>query len=537
MQKRHIMSIVLLLVSSLLVSATADVKEVTDDTSIPFSEYMAQQAKAAIGDDSSVWISYKLTVRPSMADITIDYKYDGNYYTRHGRNYSKEDGIIVRHSPDKRVLLRFNKDDFITPTALRVVDESESISFTSAAIEIEGVSKERSLSMVRNRMDKDAAVKQTWMALLAMHPGNEVSQLLLDTYKTSDQDAKKQALFWYSETLEGEDLGELPSLYSRASDSLKNHFTFIYYNLKSKAGFDRLVGIVKDEDNADTVEKAVFWIGQSERAEALTVLKNLYATRSESNLKEKIIFAISQHDSEDSAQYLQDLARSEANSELRSKAVFWLGQREGAEALELLSELYASEKTPNVQEKIIFSISQMDTPESLEWLRSVAEKDSSEKNRERAIFWIGQHGKEDQAARMLKDLYNSQESDELKEKIIFSISQTDSPEMESFLEQLIRNERSVGLRGKALFWLSQSGDEGQTVELLSSLYPEEKSREIKEKIIFNLSQIGLSKARGMLKQIAESDTDSDMRKKALYWLTQSGGDEAAEILEDTLLKK
>ena len=57
---------------------------------------------------------------------------------------------------------------------------------------------------------------------------------------------------------------------------------------------------------------------------------------------------------------------------------------------------------------------------------------------------------------------------------------------------------------------------------------------MKEQLIFVYSQRKDPQAVDKLIQIAKSDTSPEMRKKALFWLSQSKDPRAAKVLEDVI---
>jgi HEAT repeat protein len=57
---------------------------------------------------------------------------------------------------------------------------------------------------------------------------------------------------------------------------------------------------------------------------------------------------------------------------------------------------------------------------------------------------------------------------------------------------------------------------------------------MREQVIFVLSQRGDKAAADKLFEIAKSDPDKELRKKALFWLGQMDDPRVAEVLQDIL---
>jgi HEAT repeat protein len=116
--------------------------------------------------------------------------------------------------------------------------------------------------------------------------------------------------------------------------------------------------------------------------------------------------------------------------------------------------------------------------------------------------------------------------------VIFAVSQAGGSEETAWLIGLARNPKnSVEVRKKAIFWASQSR---ASATELGSLYGALTEPELKGQTIFALSQVKEPGAFDQLATIARKDPDSEMRKKALFWLGQSKDPRAADLIEQML---
>ena len=79
---------------------------------------------------------------------------------------------------------------------------------------------------------------------------------------------------------------------------------------------------------------------------------------------------------------------------------------------------------------------------------------------------------------------------------------------------------SVETRKQALF---SAGQAGVSTAALSALYPRLNERQLKEQLIWVMSQKRDPAAATRLMEIAKSDPDRELRKKAIFWLGQSKG--------------
>jgi HEAT repeat protein len=269
---------------------------------------------------------------------------------------------------------------------------------------------------------------------------------------------------------------------------------------------------------------------------AIPILKKVLARRDEGSLclRRKAVFMVSQHESGETEQILLDAARTDPDQEVRSQAVFWLSQTNSPRVVPLIDSILRSATDPVLQEKAIFALSQQNSPRARQALRDYALRGGvSDDLREKAIFWISQ-GSEPDRFEFLKSLYGQMKTEALRDKILFAMSQIDSQESRQWLLQIAGDEReTIDLRKKALFWVGQSNYPGPE---LYALYEKMPNKEMKEQLIFVFSQRNERSAVDKLFEIARGETDRELRKKALFWLSQSNDPRVPEFLAKILEK-
>ena len=90
-------------------------------------------------------------------------------------------------------------------------------------------------------------------------------------------------------------------------------------------------------------------------------------------------------------------------------------------------------------------------------------------------------------------------------------------------------------RKQAVFWLGQAA--GNATASLDSLARDERVDEpVREQAVFALSQRPRDEGVPALIQIAKSNSDPALRKKALFWLGESGDPRAIDVFEEILTK-
>ncbi len=292
----------------------------------------------------------------------------------------------------------------------------------------------------------------------------------------------------------------------------------------------------KDEDDDDRIE-ALNALMQMNADQAMPILKKVLERRDPCSelLRRKAVFLISQKRTEESADILLKAAKTDPDTETRSQAVFWLSQVPGDKAEEFLLGIIRDSKDEEVQERALFSLSQRKSERAQQALRDFASRtDAAPQLRERAIFWIGQRRTEENA-KFLRDAFAKSDNDDVRERILFSLAQMKGMGNDTFiLDQSTNPKLSIDIRKRALFWASQQGM--VSTAQLASIYDKNTENEMREQVVFALAQRGNKDpgAVDKLLEIAKTEKNADLRKKAIFWLGQSKDPRAAKLLQELI---
>jgi HEAT repeat protein len=251
------------------------------------------------------------------------------------------------------------------------------------------------------------------------------------------------------------------------------------------------------------------------------------------NLRRKAVFLVSQKRTSEREEILLAAAREDPDLEVRMQAVYWLSQVRTDRAVEALDSILQSGTETELQERAIFALSQHRSERAGEILREYAERqDTPIELRGNAIHWLGQH-RSTRNTSYLRDLYARLDDPELKEKAMFALSQTRSRENAEFLLGIALDDaESVDVRKKALFW---SGQMRIVTQELFDLYNQVTEREMKEQLIFVYSQRRRDDAAiEKLIDIVRNETDTELRRRAIFWLGQTNDPRAIAVLEEII---
>ncbi len=293
-------------------------------------------------------------------------------------------------------------------------------------------------------------------------------------------------------------------------------------------------GCATDDDN-DLRVAALNALLQMDADRALPVLRQVLARRDSCSapLRRKAVFLVSQKRTPETEDILTGVARNDPDPEVREQAVFWLSQVPTDKAVSALEDVLRTSRDPSLREKALFALSQHSSPRASELLRSFAQDDAQPQDiRSKAIFWIGQRSSAENA-RFLRALFTRLQQPELKERTLFALSQMSGEGNERWLLDIARDgQQAIEVRKKALFWAGQS--HALPAADLAGLYDSLAEREMKEQMIFVLAQRPNGEGLDKLIDIARHDQDVELRKKAIFWLSQSHDPRVVKVLQDII---
>ncbi|HET7464014.1 MAG TPA: HEAT repeat domain-containing protein [Longimicrobium sp.] len=121
------------------------------------------------------------------------------------------------------------------------------------------------------------------------------------------------------------------------------------------------------------------------------------------------------------------------------------------------------------------------------------------------------------------------------EEAIVPATLADSVTVWPALLRIARNDaRPENTRRSAVFWLGQQAGEHITRELASFVNDSDEDRELRKHAVFALSQRPRDEAVPELVRIARTHRDPEIRKAAMFWLGQSGDPRALALFEEIL---
>ena len=173
-----------------------------------------------------------------------------------------------------------------------------------------------------------------------------------------------------------------------------------------------------------------------------------------------------------------------------------------------------------LRRKALFLVSQKQTSETANILMNAARSDPDPEVREKAVFWLSQVPG---STPLLEGILSGNGDENIKEQALFALSQQDEARAQQVLRDFaLRESENPDLREKAIFWLGQRPS-SQNTEFLRNLYHQIKNQDLREKVLFSLSQqSGVGNQQWLMNIAVDPKEDIELRKKALFWASQSG---------------
>ncbi|HKW42473.1 MAG TPA: HEAT repeat domain-containing protein [Gemmatimonadales bacterium] len=290
-------------------------------------------------------------------------------------------------------------------------------------------------------------------------------------------------------------------------------------------------GSCPSEDDEDDMRVAALnGLLQMDAANAVPILKKVLARRDACStaLRRKAVFILSQKRGAETEDMLLDVARNDPDPEVRQQAVFWLSQVGSERAVSALDSILRTTGDAELREKALFSLSQIHNTRASQILRDYAGNERAPEDAREKAIFWLGQQRSPENAAFLRALYAKLTAEDLKEKVIFSLSQMGGTDNGRWLMDIALNEREPIEMRKKA--LFWAGQSGGDLSQLVELYGRMQNQEMKEQLIFVYSQRHEAAALDALIKIAKTEPDRELRKKAIFWLGQSHDPRAAQVL-------
>lgn len=248
---------------------------------------------------------------------------------------------------------------------------------------------------------------------------------------------------------------------------LRRMAVFVLAQHVSEDNVDLLLDVARNDPSPELRQQAVMWLSAVPGERTLSALQDILRTSSDPEIQSRAILALAQFSDPRATATLRDYAlRRDVPAEQRAQAVFWLGQR-GPENEAVLREIYASTTELEIKERVLFSLAQAGGEANTTWLMRVArDTEEPMELRKKALHWAASQGiataelaslyeqlpedelreqliyvlaerNEPAAVDRLLEIARSEENMELRKRAIFWLSQSNDPRVAELLLEII----------------------------------------------------------------------------------------------------
>jgi HEAT repeat protein len=219
--------------------------------------------------------------------------------------------------------------------------------------------------------------------------------------------------------------------------------------------------------------------------------------------------------------------------EINNIPIFWLDIIRIEESITFLEKCFNSKYigSDKVKDTLVTAVGiHGPNPKAFNFLKNVLTGNYAAKVRKSAAFWISQQQSPEVAKVLERTVYNDRSS-AVRENAVFGLYLVKCKEADDALVKLARKGKDKHVRKKAIFWLGQKAVK-RTVEILEDMVNDDTDTDIQKAVVFAISQHPDGVSR--LIKIAKTHRSLNVRKQAIFWLSQSDDPQALDTILDII---
>ncbi len=218
---------------------------------------------------------------------------------------------------------------------------------------------------------------------------------------------------------------------------------------------------------------------------------------------------------------------------------YWLNDVKPAESIRYLTGLAktpgASREEQRRDNSAVSAIALHADPSADSALESLTAVDQPDAIRRNAVFWLG-NARGRRGFEIVSRIARTDPNDKLREHAVFALTQNKDPEAIRTVVDIARNDKAPKVREQALFWLAQRATRQVAETELQRAIDNDPETEVKKKAVFGLTQMPGNEGIPLLIQVAKTNRNPAVRKQAMFWLGQSKDPRAVSFFEDVLTR-
>ncbi|MBI3787760.1 MAG: HEAT repeat domain-containing protein [Ignavibacteriales bacterium] len=310
--------------------------------------------------------------------------------------------------------------------------------------------------------------------------------------------------------------------------------------------------LINDDSDRRLQQNALYWIGQlsdGNDEKIFTILKGIAMDRHRSReIRETAFHSLTQMKRGDITSIFIEIAKNDPDKRVQQSALYYIIQsaRRGNEdkVFQILKEFALDQKqNREVRESAFHSLKEFRRGDVLGIFLEIAKNDPDERIRSSALYYVGQVGEKDpdKVFNVYKEfLLDQKQPKNTRESAMYSLSSLRHPEALNLLLQVAKSDPNEQIQQSAIYYIGQlSTSKSKNLETLILLFdatPKDRTRAL-ESVLYAVASIGNDQAVDFLSKVAKTSESYEMRRRAVYYLGNIGGDKARAVLLDILKSK
>jgi len=284
------------------------------------------------------------------------------------------------------------------------------------------------------------------------------------------------------------------------------------------------------------------------RANAYSLLKQIALDRNRDAEARRAALDALRHVSEvGEYSVLAEIARTDPDKRVQEFAIYCLGQADRvseSKRLAVLKEIALDRsRSGEVRAAALRSILQVKRAVDEEFYLEIAKNEPDRSVQETAIYAYFEATK-DEPAKQFKTLrellLDRSKSSEVRQAVMHKLAALDSDDAIHLLVQLAKTDPDEDIQVSAIYQLGRLGKKKEKMlETLIGIFestPTDQRRSL-ENLMFAIANIGSDKAVDFLARVAKTGDDYELRRRAVSYLGNIGGEKARSALVEILREK
>jgi hypothetical protein len=157
------------------------------------------------------------------------------------------------------------------------------------------------------------------------------------------------------------------------------------------------------------------------------------------------------------------------------------------------------------------------------------------------VTWL-ENVKADDSAAWLASIINASTADSrdranrVTRSAVMALGMHEGTAASRLLVGIARSHPASSTRNDALFWLSQRAGDQLAAGAIAEAIEKDPDTDVRKRAVFALSQLPKDEGIPKLVDVAKNNRNAAVRQQAMFWLGQSNDPRALKFFEDVLLK-